>query len=562
MIENFKKYQTHLIYISLAIITFMAFEPVLHNSFISFDDDAYIYHNPNIISGLNKENIIWAFTNIHANNYHPLTSLSHMLDCQMYQLAPAGHHLTNLIFHIADTLLLFLVLSRMTKKTWASAFVAALFALHPLHVESVAWASERKDVLSTFFWMLTMLAYWRYAERPTAGRYLLTLVLFLLGLLSKPMMVTLPCVLLLLDYWPLNRFFNKKIRIGRLIAEKIPFFILSAIISLITLNVQGKMGVVKNLSNYPLPWRLGNAIVSYVIYIEKIFWPVNLAVFYPHPKGNIPLWQIAGAILILTAITVLAIWQIRKRPYIAVGWLWFLGTLVPVIGIFQVGMQAWANRYTYIPYIGIFIAITWWISDLTAKVRFRNIIFSVLAGVMFFAITVKTYFQALYWQNNITLYSHAINAVKNNWWAYSFLGTAWASQGEYDEALALLNKSMEIYPENATVYYELVKVYLHKGDMKQVIKMYEKLLPPLPEDLNEPRGVDSSSYDYPVLKNLYVNANINLATALTSEGRYKEAERRYKEAIRVAPDCEAAREGLKDLKQQMHKTSIKDANAN
>lgn len=561
MVETVKKYQIHLIYILLAMLTFVAFEPILHNDFISFDDDAYIYHNPNMISGLKIENIIWAFTNIHANNYHPLTSLSHMLDCELFGLDAGRHHLTNLLFHIANTLLLFYVLSRITKRVWASVFVAALFALHPLHVESVAWASERKDVLSAFFWLLTMLTYWQYVQRPAKWRFALTLILFTLGLLSKPMLVTLPFVLLLLDYWPFERF--KKIRISRCILEKVPFFALSVIVSFITLHVQGKMGVVKTITNYPLTWRIGNALVSYVIYIEKMFWPIDLAIFYPHPKGNLSVWQIFGAAAILTAITIAALWKIRQRPYIAAGWLWFLGTLVPVIGLCQVGMQAWANRYTYIPYIGLFIAVTWGVCDVLEKMRYKKIVFSACAGLLLFALGAKTYVQNMYWQNNLLLYSHAINAVENNWWAHGFLGTSLAALGEYDEGIWHMNKSMEIYPDNATVYYELTNAYFNKGDMKQAIKMYEKLLPPLPKDLNEPRNVNTFRYDYPILRNLYVNSNINLATALASEGNYIEAERRFKEALTIAPDAKAATQGLEKLQKMMNKTSsIEDANAN
>jgi tetratricopeptide (TPR) repeat protein len=553
------KYGIHLIYIMLAVITFAAYEPILHNSFIIFDDDAYIYANPNITTGLTVKNIVWAFTNIHANNYHPITSISHMLDCQLFKLNPGGHHLMNLIFHIFNTALLFYVLSKMTKRTWASAFVAALFALHPLHVESVAWASERKDVLSTFFWLLAMLAYWSYVQQKSKSGYVLTLVMFTLGLLSKPMMVTLPCVLLLMDYWPLDRF--KKTNIQKLIVEKIPFFLLSGIISWITLVVQGKMGLVKEVSKYPLAWRIENTILSYFIYLEKMFWPFNLAIFYPHPKDTIVLWHMYAALAILIAITIFAIWKIRQRPYIAIGWFWFVGTLIPVIGLFQVGMQGWANRYTYIPYTGLFIAITWWVSDVLAKLNVKKVFCSIFAGLLLFSLGLKTYIQTMFWQNNVTLYSHAVDVVENNWWAYGFLGITLGLQGDYDNASRMLTKSMEIYPDNATIYYEFAKISLYKEDWKQAIKMYEKLLPPLPEDLNSPRNdTDSSRFGSPLLRNLYLNANVNLAYALAKEGRYAEAERRYKEALRVMPDLEAAKDGLINLK-KMNKTSeIKDSN--
>ncbi|MEN6385222.1 MAG: tetratricopeptide repeat protein [Phycisphaerales bacterium] len=554
-----KKYGIHIIYIALAIITFIAYEPVLHNSFITFDDDTYIYSNPNIKTGLSLENVIWAFTSIHANNYHPLTSISHMLDCEIYNLNAAGHHLTNLIFHIFNTSLLFYVLTKMTKRMWASAFVAALFALHPLHVESVAWASERKDVLCTFFWLLTMLVYWYYAQRQSLRRYILTLGVFTLGALSKPMIVTLPCVLLLMDYWPLDRF--KKVKIPRMVLEKIPFLLISATISVITLSVQGKMGLVKDIARYPFGWRLENAIMSYFTYLEKMFWPFNLAVFYPHPKGTILLWQTLAALAILVAITIFVVWKIRQRPYMAVGWFWFVGTLVPVIGLCQVGMQAWANRYTYIPYTGLFIAITWLLADAIAKLNIKKTVCAGFAGVLLFGLGLKTYVEAMYWQNNLTLYSHAAKVVKDNWWAYGFLGVALGVQGEYDEADKMLSKSIEIYPDNATIYYELAKISMYRSDWKQAIAMYEKLLPPLPEDLNAPRNDMSTRFDYPMLRNLYLNGNINLAIALTNEGRYAEAQRRYMEALRVIPDLEAAKEGLKNLQEKIKQASeIRDAN--
>ncbi|MCE5341468.1 MAG: tetratricopeptide repeat protein [Planctomycetaceae bacterium] len=555
------KYRIYLIYIVLAIITFAVYEPILHNSFVSFDDDSYIYDNPHITSGLNINNIVWAFTNIHSNNYHPLTSISHMLDCQLYKLHPGGHHLTNLVFHLANTALLFFVLSSMTKRIWASAFVAALFALHPMHVESVAWASERKDVLSAFFWLLTMLAYWHYVQNKSKRYYVLTLITFTLGLLSKPMLVTLPCVLLLLDYWPLQRLKNVKLKL--LIAEKIPFFALSGILSIVTFLVQRQMGIVKDMMRYPFTWRLENAIASYVIYIEKMFWPFNLAIFYPHPKGTISPAHTVTAILILAVVTIFALQKIRSKPYLAIGWLWFMGTLVPVIGLFQVGMQSHADRYTYIPYIGLFIAITWLVCDVPAKINSRKLFYGVFAGLLLFSLGIKTYIQNMFWQNNYTLYSHAIDVVDKNWWAYGFLGVAMGKQGEYDVAEDMLKKSLEISPDNASMYYELAKISLYKGDWKLAIKMYEKLLPPLPDDVNDERNVNVSRFDYPMLRNMYINANINMAIALTNEGRYAESQRRYKEALWLVPDLQAAKDGLKRIEELMRKSSeTKDANAN
>ncbi len=544
----------HLIYTALAVITFAAYEPILHNGFVNFDDDLYIYNNPKITSGLKFENITWAFTHIHANNYHPLTSISHMLDCQLFGTMPAGHHLVNLLFHIANTALLCFILSRMTGRLWAAAFVAALFALHPMHVESVAWASERKDVLCTFFWLLTMLAYWRYVQKPNVPRYVLTAILFVLGLLSKPMAVTLPFVLLLADFWPLGRL--GKSNIHKLIVEKVPFFMLSVVVSIITIIVQNKTGLVKPMEEYSLPWRLENAIVSYIIYIRKMFWPFNLAVFYPHPKGTISLFETLGAITVLAAVTIFAFRQRTRRPYLVTGWLWFVGTLVPVIGLCQVGMQAYADRYTYIPYIGLFIALTW----LTAEnVNVKPIWLSIFAGILLLAAGIKTYVQTIFWQNNLTLYSHAATVTENNWWAYWFLGEELSVRGQYDEAGKMLEKSLKIYPDNANAYYEYAKISMLKNDWKTAIKMYEKLLPPLPDDLSAPRNVDRSKFNYPLIRNLYVNSNVNLALAYVNEGKYFEAQKRYREALRVEPDLPQAKKALEDLEALMKKST--DANS-
>jgi len=548
------KYRIYLICIALAIVTFSAYEPILHNSFITFDDDSYIYDNPNIKSGLTAKSIVWAFTNIHANNYHPLTSISHMLDCQIFRLHTGGHHLVNLVFHLTNTALLFFVLYRMTNRIWPSAFVAALFALHPMHVESVAWASERKDVLCAFFGLLTMWAYWRYTQQGGKGKYILTLAMFILGLMSKPMLVTLPCVLLLLDYWPLERF--RSVKLKKLLIEKLPFFLLTGVWSVVTFYVQRSVGLVKDTVHYPLGWRIENAVVSYVTYIGKMFWPFNLSIFYPHPMGTVPLVRTLTAFLLLAVVTILILRKLRSRPYLAVGWFWFIGTLVPVIGLFQVGLQAYADRYTYIPYIGLFIAIVWLLSDLP-KIVSRKILCRTLAGLLLFVLGVKTYIQTMYWQNNYTLYSHAISAVENNWWAYGFLGVAMGKQGEYDGAEENLKKSLELSPDNAAMHYELTKIYLYKSDWKQAIAMYEKLLPPLPDDMNAPRDENRKRFEYPMLRNMYINANVNMAIALKNEGRYAEALKRYKEALRVVPDLKEAKQGIEEVQKLLSESRRK-----
>ena len=395
--------------------TLIAFWQVNHCDFINYDDPSYVTENIHIRHGITTEAIRWAFTTDYAANWHPVTWISHMLDVELFGLKPRWHHLTNLLFHIANTLLLFFVFHRMTKTTWQSAFVAALFALHPLHVESVAWVAERKDVLSTFFWMLTMGAYIHYVEHPRFRSYLAVFTFLALGLMSKPMLVTLPFILLLLDYWPLQRFeqktptqeipaeINKPISASKregkssgkqtvqaivkeeepadrkyqwalvrpLLIEKIPLFALAALSSITTFIVQQKGGSVASLEGIAPGVRIANAFVSYIIYVRKIIWPDDLAVFYPHP-GLLPFWQILGAVFLLIAVTVTVILEAKRFPYLAVGWLWFAGTLVPVIGIVQVGSQAMADRYTYVPLIGLFIMAAWGVPELLKNWRYRK----------------------------------------------------------------------------------------------------------------------------------------------------------------------------------------------
>ena len=352
----------------LTLIIAAVYFQVRNHEFVDYDDNTYVRINPHIQSGLNREGISWAFTSTRAGNWHPLTWVSHMMDVQLYGMNVGGHHLTNVVFHILNSLLLFLLLRRMTGDIWQGAFVAGLFALHPLHVESVSWISERKDVLSAFFWTMTMWSYVWYVERPGVARYLMILLFFIMGLMSKPMMVTLPFVLLLLDYGPLKRFgfcqsdcggaFFKDSSILYLVWEKTPLFALSGASSVVTYAVQKSEGAVASLNAWPFSLRLENAIVSYAAYLGKMIWPFNLAVLYPYQQ-RLPWWQVSGAFLLLLAVSLAAVKAGRRCPYFIVGWLWYIGTLVPVIGIVQVGMQAMADRYTYIPLIGLFIIIAW-----------------------------------------------------------------------------------------------------------------------------------------------------------------------------------------------------------
>ena len=364
-----------LVCLGLVAVTWAVFGQTLAHDFVNFDDHVYVYENPLVVRGLSTEGIIGAFTHTHARNWHPLTTISHMLDCQLYGLNAGGHHLTNVILHTISVLLLFLVLKQMTGALWQSAFVAALFAIHPLHVESVAWIAERKDVLSAVFFMLTLAAYARYARAPSAPRYLLVALLFACGLMSKPMLVTLPFVLLLLDYWPLGRLGGQKSEVGsrlrRLITEKIPLFALSALSCIATLLTQ-RQGP-SAIDQLPFLWRLNNTFVSYVTYIWQMLWPARLAVFYPHPNDRLPLVEVTVAIAFLVGVSLLIIYLRRTKPYLVTGWFWYLGMLVPVIGLVQVGEQAHADRYTYLPQIGLYIMIAWTVGDLllesTSRVR-------------------------------------------------------------------------------------------------------------------------------------------------------------------------------------------------
>ncbi|MGB8225830.1 MAG: hypothetical protein WCE45_03030 [Sedimentisphaerales bacterium] len=494
MNKTANQYQIHTIYILLAVVTFIAFEPIIHNGFISFDDDVYIYQNNHVTSGLTLKNIIWAFTNIHANNYHPLTSLSHMLDCELYGTKAGGHHFTNLLFHIANTLLLFTVLSRMTKQLWASAFVAALFALHPLHVESVAWASERKDTLSTFFWMLTMWAYIHYcdcAAVPAAAKprhsnggakhyYILSIVLFTLGLLSKPMLVTLPFVLLLLDYWPLGRF--KKVHLSRLIFEKIPFLVLSAILSVVTFMVQQKTGMVKTFSNYPLPWRIENALISYIIYIEKMFWPAKLAIFYPHAGSNVSiLYAVISAVLLL-AVTILIVRFAKNHRYLVTGWFWYLGTLVPVIGLIQIGQQAMADRYSYISLTGLFIIIAWGIPELLRKWRYGKIVLGQSAVLVILAVSICTHFQISHWRNDLTLFQHAIDVTEDSHMVMNNLAWILATSDKTavrnpDKAVNLARRACELTNYKNPFYLDtLGAAFAAAGNFSRAVEIAQKAI--------------------------------------------------------------------------------------
>lgn len=528
---------TLILSLALIVVTIVVFWQVGNHEFISFDDNEYVTQNLRVKSGFTLSGTIWAFVAMHSNNWHPLTWLSHMLDCELFGLNPTGHHLISLLFHIANTLLLFLVFKRMTGALWKSSFVAALFALHPLHVESVAWVAERKDVLSTFFWMLTMWAHVRYAKGPRIDRYLLCLLLFALGLVSKPMVVTLPFVLLLLDYWPLGRFrFGKETdhRIGSMnscdlkpsafspIFEKLPFFLLAAAAATLTVLAQQRGGTVKTLEFFPLGTRISNALISYVSYIGKVIWPPPMAILYPYPD-HIPLWAVGGAALFLACVTFFVIRAVRGWPYLAVGWLWYLGTLVPVIGLVQVGMQAMADRYTYVPLIGLFIMVAWGVPDVLNGWRYRKVVFALGSGLSLLIFAILAWTQVQWWQNSVTLFEHTLRVTSENFLIRNKLGNALFQKGDIGKAVAHYQEALRINPHFVEAYNNIGNALVHDGDISHAIDYYRKALSQAPD---------------------YADAHNNLGFALARQGRIEEAITHYREALRIKPDFAQAQYNL------------------
>jgi protein O-mannosyl-transferase len=514
--------------ICLTVLAWLVFGQTLRHDFVNYDDPRYAYQNTRITRGLNIAGIGWAFTHIHAENWHPLTTITHMLDCQLYGLRAGGHHFTNVLLHTVAVVLLFLGLQQMTGALWRSAFVAAVFAIHPLHVESVAWVAERKDVLSGVFFMLTMIAYVHYARAPSFWRYLTVLFVFALGLMSKPMLVTLPFVLLVLDYWPLRRFKQPSLTQGkaktvrsptqirlitRLFLEKIPLVTLSAVSSVITFLAQrGALGWTEQL---PMSSRINNAMVTYVIYVRQMFWPANLAVFYPHPENRLPAWELSLALAALIGITVAAIMLHKNAPYFITGWLWYLGMLVPVIGLVQVGWQGHADRYTYLPQIGLYIAGTWAVANLTASWRHQRIILGAAALLVIGTLTSSAWVQTSYWRNSETLFTHALAVTKKNDVAENNLGIIFLEKGQLDEAISRLQAAIDLRPENGPAHNNLAKALLQKGRLAEAMVHYRKFLE------IEPQNVEARNI---------------LGTALIEQGRVKEAIEQWQDALAAEPD--------------------------
>jgi cytochrome c-type biogenesis protein CcmH/NrfG len=464
--------------IALAALTWLVFGQTLWHDFINYDDPRYVYENTKITDGLSISGIAWAFTHIHSMNWHPLTTISHMLDCQVYGLRAGWHHFTNVLLHTIAAILLFTALERMTGAFWRSAFVAAVFAIHPLRVESVAWIAERKDVLSGVFFMLTLLAYLYYSRSPRITRYLVVAFVLACGLMSKPMLVTLPFVLLLLDYWPLDRI---KGQVWKRILEKIPLIALSAASSMATFLAQkGAVGWTEEL---PIMERINNAVVSYVLYIWQMLWPVNLAVFYPHPENRLRLWEIISSLLLLSCVTAVAITLRKQRPYLITGWLWYLGMLVPVIGLVQVGWQGRADRYTYLPQIGLYIALTWVVADLTRSGRHRRTILSATGLLIIVLLSWRAWVQTAYWRDSETLFNHALAVTTNNDVAENNLGIVYLRQGNVDQAIALLQAAVDLRPDNSPAHENLAKALLQKGKISDALIHYRKLLELQPDNI-------------------------------------------------------------------------------
>ena len=431
---------------ALALLALFAFLPVLGNGFVLLDDGLYVTRNSHVQKGITLEGLAWVWSANVANNWHPLTLLSHMLDCQIFGLVPAGHHLTSLLLHLANVLLLFEVLRRITGALWRSAAVAALFAVHPLHVESVAWVAERKDVLSAFFWILAMSGYARYVRQPSRGRYLAVFLAMLLGLMAKPMVVTLPFVLLLMDVWPFGRLRFEPgwgRRLTRLGLEKLPLLALSAAASVITLRYQTTSIV--DLEVVPWHLRLANAAISYVVYLGRTFLPRNLAVFYPLSL-DVSFWKGAGAAALLALLTALAAWKARTAPWLLVGWLWFLGTLVPVIGLVQVGRQAMADRYAYLPSIGLFLAVCWGLPELVGSDARRRALLAAASVAAVLALAAVTRAQLRHWSNSVTLFQHAVEATEGNYVAHVGLAKAFMQEKRWSEAAASYRAALILRP--------------------------------------------------------------------------------------------------------------------
>jgi tetratricopeptide (TPR) repeat protein len=521
-----------IICVMIVLASLIIYLQVQKFEFVDYDDDTYIFNNNYVKTGLSKENIVWAFTSYHSCNWHPITWLSHMIDSELFGSNAGGHHLTNLFLHIVNCILLFFLMRKITGKVWQSALVAALVAVHPLNVESVAWVSERKNILSTFLGLLTIMIYFDYIKKSDAKKYLLLILFFSIGLMSKPMLITLPFTLLLFDFWPLKRIYLKEIfhKINyNLIIEKIPLFLLVIISSIVTILAQKSAGAVSSLQVTPIQSRLLNVPISYVSYFIKMLWPHKLAFFYPYPE-NISILKALLSILILIIITIFVKKSWKKYPYIVFGWLWYIGTLIPVIGLIQVGSQAMADRYAYLSLIGIFIIIAYFISDFSQKWSKQGTVFAFMLLSILIPISKS---QTGKWQNSETLFKHAIKVTKNNYLAHNNLASYYYKKNRIDEAIRHYSEALKINPYYAYASNNLGAAFVKKGEIEKGIPYIIKAIKLNPN---------------------YAEAYNNLGIIFGMQGNVKKAITCFSKALQIQPDYIDAKNNLKIALEQNNTT--------
>lgn len=547
----------------LTVSVLAVYWQIKDHDFVGFDDNLYITENPYVLKGLTSESIRWAFSFSEKDRtyWHPLTWLSHMLDVELYGMNPGRHHLVNLLLHIFNTLLLFSVFRKMTGEIWKSAFIASLFALHPLNVESVAWVAERKNVLSTFFWMSCMFSYVYYSEKQNFYRYLTVIFAFLAGLLAKPMLVTLPFVFLLLDYWPLKRFDffhpDRKQRIIRLIFEKIPLIAISFIFVCMTVSSLQHNEISSLAKQFPLKLRMENALISYWVYIGKMLYPANLSIFYPHP-ASIPLWQSIGAGILLICTSYLFLRIMRHKPYAITGWLWYLGTLVPVLGITRAGRwPAVADRWTYIPLIGIYVLIAWGGYDLIKKWRCKKIVIASLTVLLLSALMIRSFFQVRYWADSFSLFSHEVEINPNNYVMHYNLGYMYNEDGKKDQAVFHYRQALRINPDDRDSHFNLGTIMAEEGEFDRAVFHFSEAIRIYPADMeaynnmgvimiNQNRPDDAIGYFKIVLRYRPENSSFhnNMGIALAMKGETEMAVRHFRKALQINPDNLSAKMNL------------------
>jgi tetratricopeptide (TPR) repeat protein len=512
----------------LVVFTLVLYNPVSRYPFLTFDDQRYVTENWHVQAGLRSETVEWAFTTYDAANWHPLTWLSHALDWQLFGKNPAGHHYVNVLLHAGNVGLLFLLLQAATGRTWRSWMVAALFAAHPINVESVIWIAERKNVLSMVFFLLALWAYGGYARRPGIVRYAGVAVLFALGLMAKPQVITFPFVLLLWDYWPLRR----TVRVSRLVWEKVPLLLMSVASAIITVKAQAASGAVRSTLEYSFWERVQNAVVAYASYVLKAVWPTRLAPLYPHPGSSLTAWQVLAAAVFL-AIATAGVVAARRRRYLVVGWFWFLGTLIPMIGLVTVGAIAMADRYAYLPFVGLFIMLTWGAAEVAQEWHLSRAALAIPAVVLV-ALAAVAHHQIDYWKDNVTLWTHTLKVTGPNFVAEDSLGVGLAGEGRTEEAATHFRRAVEISPEDPIGNFNLAAYAQQKGDLQEAARRYQVTLQ-LKSDARLQADADSS-----------------LGSVYRAMGNFPQARESYRAALQLVPDNPLVLVQLGILAQQMH----------